>query len=319
MSSKKSILFDHIKKIEVCKEKEELFEILSDARKILINNMSFSGFISKNKTIIEKVKEICLYNDSVKESVYRLINKIDYDVLCKCGKRCSFLDNNRGYQKFCGDRKCKYVNEKRVENSNKTFESKYGCHPMKTTKTKNKLKQSVMEKYGHENIMKYFSENNMVNSPFRLQSVKDKIKDTFDKKYGGHPMQTDECFENNLKSRVKFKDFTLPSGKIIRLQGYEVFGIKYLLDKYDEKDILSSVKEINKEIGFIYYKYKGRKKKYYTDFYIKSENKIYEVKSTWTYSANIEKNKAKRKACEQMGIKFEFLIFNSDGKLINGY
>lgn len=267
----------------------------------------------------DKVKEIYLYNNSVKESVYRLINNIESDVLCECGKKCRFLDNNRGYNFFCGDDKCQYVNEKRKMSIKETFEKKYGGHPMKSEKTKNKLKKSMFDKYGHDNIMKYYSENNMIVSPFGLESVKEKIKETFEKKYGGHPMQSDESFEKNLKSRVKFKEYLLPSGKIVKLQGYELFGIEYLLNKYKECDIIQGVKEINKEIGLIYYMQNGKKKKYYTDFYIKSENKIYEVKSIWTYKANINKNILKKEACEQKGINFEFLIFDYKGNRITKF
>ena len=71
-------------------------------------------------------------------------------------------------------------------------------------------------------------------SNYYQKYVKYKIKETFEIKYGGHPMQSDESFEKNLKSRVKFKDYLLPSGKTIKLQGYESFGIKYLLNKYNE-------------------------------------------------------------------------------------
>ena len=315
----KSILKEHVMKIEKCNSKEELHLLLSEVRNILTNNRSFSFFISKNKIVTDKVKEIYLYNNSVKESVYRLINNIESDVLCECGKKCRFLDNNRGYNFFCGDDKCQYVNEKRKMSIKETFEKKYGGHPMKSEKTKNKLKKSMFDKYGHDNIMKYYSENNMIVSPFGLESVKEKIKETFEKKYGGHPMQSDESFEKNLKSRVKFKEYLLPSGKIVKLQGYELFGIEYLLNKYKECDIIQGVKEINKEIGLIYYMQNGKKKKYYTDFYIKSENKIYEVKSIWTYKANINKNILKKEACEQKGINFEFLIFDYKGNRITKY
>lgn len=315
----KSILKEHVMKIEKCNSKEELHLLLSEVRNILTNNRSFSFFISKNKIVTDKVKEIYLYNNSVKESVYRLINNIESDVLCECGKKCRFLDNNRGYNFFCGDDKCQYVNEKRKMSIKETFEKKYGGHPMKSEKTKNKLKKSMFDKYGHDNIMKYYSENNMIVSPFGLESVKEKIKETFEKKYGGHPMQSDESFEKNLKSRVKFKEYLLPSGKIVKLQGYELFGIEYLLNKYKECDIIQGVKEINKEIGLIYYMQNGKKKKYYTDFYIKSENKIYEVKSIWTYKANINKNILKKEACEQKGIDFEFLIFDYKGNRITKF
>lgn len=315
----RSILSKYVYKIEKCNNKEDLYLLLSEVRSILINNRSFSFFISKNKKVTDKIKEIYFYNNSVKESVYRLINKIDDDILCECGKRCRFLDNNRGYRSFCGDNKCKYLNEKRKKSIKDTFEKKYGGHPMKNEETKNKLKNSIFKKYGHENIMKYYSENNMVVSPFGLECVKLKIKKTFQEKYGGHPMQSDDSFEKNLKSRVKFKEYTLPSGKILKLQGYELFGIEYLLKKYKEYDIIQGVKEINKEIGFIYYTENGKKRKYYSDFYIRSKNKIYEVKSIWTYKANISKNILKKKACEEKGIKFEFLIFDYKGNRITNY
>jgi hypothetical protein len=319
MIKSKSILKEHVIKIGECKSREELYLILLQVRSILTNNRSFSFFLSKNKIVESKVKEIYLYNNSVKESVYRLINKIDNDILCKCGKNCRFLDNNRGYNSFCGDDKCIYVNEKRKISIKETFDRNYGGHPMKSEKTKNKLKKSIFDKYGHDNIMKYYSENNMIVSPFGLSSVKEKIKETFEKKYGGHPMQSDKSFEKNLKSRVKFKEYLLPSGKTIKLQGYELFGIEYLLNKYQECDIIQGVKEINKQIGFIYYTQNGKKRKYYSDFYIKTENKIYEVKSIWTYKANITKNILKKKACEEKGMKFEFLIFDYKGNIITDY
>jgi len=312
----RSILKSHIEAIEKCNDRETLRIILNDARTIINNNRSFSFFISKNKIILEKVTKICLYNNSIKESVYRLINNIDNDVLCECGNRCKFLDNNRGYNSFCGNKKCKFLNYKRAESISKSFNEKYGGHPMKTEEVKNKLKNTMFEKYGHDNIMKYLSDKDLIRSPFSNKEVQEKIKKTFESKYGCHPMQVDDNFEKNLKSRLKFTEFILPSGKVIKTQGYERFAIKLLLDKYEELDIIYGVKNINKETGFIFYKDNDKIRKYYADFYIKSQNKIYEVKSIWTYKANIEKNLLKKKACEDRGIEFEFLIFNHKGETI---
>lgn len=312
----KSMFKTDIDKIINCKDKEDLKKILIDVRTKITNNRSFSFFLIKNESVSNKICEIYLYNDSIKESVYRLINDIDYSVLCECGNICRFLDNNQGYKNFCGDRKCKFLNEKKKESTKKTFHEKYGMHPMKTNNTKEKLKNTILNKYGHDNIMTYFSKNNMVKSPFSLKIVQEKIKNTFYEKYGGHPMQTDETFEKNLKSRVCFTDYILPSGNVMQLQGYEKYGIEFLLKKYNESDIIQGVKNINREIGFIFYFFEGKKRKYYTDFYIKSENKIYEVKSIWTYKANYEKNIEKKNACEKMGMKFEFLIFDSKGNIL---
>lgn len=313
----RSILSDYVGKINSCSSKNELKTLLTQVRRILKNNRSFSFFISKNKLVSDKISEIYLYNNSIKESVYRLINEIDTDILCGCGNKCSFLDNNRGYNEFCGDRRCIFMNSKKKDSMTKSFMSKYGQHPMKCEHVKNNLKISMVKKYGFDNIMKYYSENNLVNSKIGEESVKNKIKQTFLLKYGSHPMQCEQTFENNLRSRTNFKSYTLPSGKIIKLQGYENYGIEFLLKKYEESDILSSVSEINKEIGIINYLYLDSLRKYYPDFFIKSVKKIYEVKSIWTYKSNIEKNKLKKEACESMGIRFEFLIFDYRGNLIN--
>ena len=316
MIKSKSMFKEHIEVIEKCNDIESLRDILKIVREEIKNNRSFSFFITKNIIVSEKIKEIYLYNDSIKESVYRLINDIDSNIVCKCGNKVSFFDNNRGYSKFCADRKCKFMNEERNKNTKETFQVKYGSHPMKNEEVKQKMKNSTFEIYGFDNIMKYKSKNGMVNSPFGQKSVQEKIKKTFNEKYGGHPMQCDDVFEKNLKSRVSFMDYETVSGKIIKLQGYENYGFEFLLNKYDENDIVTEVKDINKEVGFIYYNHDNKKRKYYPDFYVKNINKIYEIKSIWTYKANIEKNLAKKKACEDRGMKFEFLIFDNKGNRI---
>ena len=327
MSKSKSKYIEYVLLIECCKNKNELKSILSIVREKIKNNRSFSFFLIKNRIVSEKIIELMyLYNNSIKESVFRLLNNIEHDVVCQCGNRCRFLDNNRGYQLFCGSQKCEFINKKKNETSIKTFLIKYGMHPMRTEVVKDRLKKSFIEKYG-------------VDSPMKIDMVKDKIKKTnlekygFDhamkssevklktkntnfERYGGHPMQSDDTFLNNLKSRVKFKEYTMPSGKKIQIQGYEKFGIIYLIDKYLEQDILTSVKEINKEIGIIRYNYNNKNRRYYPDFFIRKENKIYEVKSIWTYNANIEKNILKKEACNLLGISFEFLVFDYRGNRI---
>lgn len=100
----------------------------------------------------------------------------------------------------------------------------------------------------------------------------------------------------------------LPSGRIVKIQGYEPQVLDELLKTYVENDIVIGVKEMNKTIGQIKYEFEGRLKTYYPNFYIKSENKIIEVKSQWTFDKWKEKNLAKEQACLQQGFKFEFVI-----------
>ena len=109
--------------------------------------------------------------------------------------------------------------------------------------------------------------------------------------------------------RHNYKDFKFPSGRIIRIQGYENIALNELLKKYLEEDIFVGVKEIKKEIGEIWYSKEGKPHKYFPDIFIKSINTIFEVKSNFTFNQKKEINLLKRDACLKKGINFEFLIY----------
>jgi hypothetical protein len=108
----------------------------------------------------------------------------------------------------------------------------------------------------------------------------------------------------------KQKAFKLPSGKIIKLQGYEPQALKELLNHYNENDILTSPKEISDKIGIIRYNHKDKPHRYIPDFYIISTNTIIEVKSHWTYNKNLEINLLKEKACIEKGYNFKFIVYD---------
>jgi hypothetical protein len=112
-----------------------------------------------------------------------------------------------------------------------------------------------------------------------------------------------------LNSIRLYKDYLMPSGKIVRIQGYEPRALTELLKKYSEDDIIIGVKNINDIIGKILYMDDNNiSHRYYPDFYIKSINTIVEVKSAWTYEIHKEKNLAKEQSCLQQGFNFEFMI-----------
>lgn len=119
-----------------------------------------------------------------------------------------------------------------------------------------------------------------------------------------NPEYASKCLHNGFKR----KDFKLPSGRIIKLQGYEPQVLEQLLQTYHEEDILCEVKSINEEIGRIKYIFEDSEHTYYPDFYIKSTNTIIEVKSHWTFEKEKEKNLAKEQACKKRGFNFEFKI-----------
>lgn len=114
--------------------------------------------------------------------------------------------------------------------------------------------------------------------------------------------------ETHLKKSFMYKDYTLPSGSIVKLQGYEPIVLDILLNEFVEDDIIVGVKNIHNCIGKITYILNDSVHSYYPDFYIKSINKIIEVKSKWTYEKHEEKNLAKEAACKKLGLDFEFII-----------
>jgi hypothetical protein len=117
----------------------------------------------------------------------------------------------------------------------------------------------------------------------------------------------DKC----IKSLYKYKEFTLPSGTIVKLQGYEPQVLNELLTKYEETDIFIGVKNIHEILGKITYIENDKEHSYYPDFYVKSIHTIFEVKSEWTYEKWKERNELKKQACKSKGFNFKFIILKN--------
>jgi len=115
--------------------------------------------------------------------------------------------------------------------------------------------------------------------------------------------------EKHFNSSNKYKNYTLPSGKIVKIQGYESKALDELLQTYEENDIFIGIKIINSEIGKISYFKENKEHTYIPDIYIKSINTIIEVKSNWTYNINKDVNILKKEACLNQGFNFKFMIY----------
>lgn len=224
-----------------------------------------------------------------------------------------------------------------------TMNEKYGVdHYSKTKEYKEKFKNTMIGRFGvetpmhSEEIKKKMAERSLekygVECHLSLPEIQDKIKKTWESrgfkrnssteewlvsyiktcnhKYGtDHPMQNVDCFEKCIKNSHRFKDYELPSGKIVKIQGYENLALDKLLETYDEGDLVIGTREIRTIVGRIDYIFEGKNKVYHPDIYIISENKVIEVKSKYTIKVDIEKNEAKRKAVLDRGMNFEFMIF----------
>lgn len=235
--------------------------------------------------------------------------------------------------------------------TNETFKEKYGGHPTKLKVTQDKRKKTNLEKYGFENPLnnleikeksiktnneKYGGNSSMCSDEIKEKSkktnrsnhgvdwyvqsddFKKKFRDTMLDRYGvEHAFHYTPFFDRSLATSYQKKIFIFPSGRLEKIQGYEGFALNDLLDLgYLEEDIVVSNLEIENCIGRIWYfdPYDERNKKYYPDIYIKSENKIIEVKSDYTYNSGYSRNILKKNACLSMGLLFEFWIYDQTGQ-----
>ena len=221
---------------------------------------------------------------------------------------------------------------------------------LKSQKVKDKIKETNFNKYGVDNPFKSqevkdtIKETNFnkygVDNPFKSQEVKDKIKETNINKYGTeyhtqsltkeewnrrmkkrvgtnlerfgyeNPAQHPEIFEKIQESAKRFKPYTMPSGEIRKIQGYEGFALDELVKIYREDQIKTN----RKDVGRIQYVLDGKIKYYSPDIGIPHENKLIEVKSNYTYTIDPEKIKCKGEACKSLGIDYEIWIYTQKGE-----
>lgn len=174
----------------------------------------------------------------------------------------------------------------RFDKTKKTNLEKYGNEcALKNEIIKNKSKLTCIKKYGYE----YSSQ-----SPL----IKEKKQKTFIEKFG--------TFFPKNKS-YKWKEFILPSGKTIKIQGKEDIVINKLLKFISEDEIL-----IHKGVPAISYIDEfGEKRKHFPDFYIPRLNWIFECKCNYTWNPNEafhKNNILKLKAAKSSGFKYNIII-----------
>lgn len=179
-----------------------------------------------------------------------------------------------------------------------------------------KHKKSLLKKYGvlnlisipgvKDKIIKHNLENRGVEYNFQSKDIFEKSKSTCLLKYGfENAMQNKDIQEKCFKASVKLKDYIFKSGRTVKYQGDLNFALDEILKSYDEDDIL-----VEFECNSIEYELNNNKHYYRPDIYIKSKNKIIEVKSFYTFYIDLDKNIAKMKSCINQGYNFEFWIYS---------
>lgn len=181
-----------------------------------------------------------------------------------------------------------------------TMNDLYGGRGLGSSQTSSKIYDAVKEKYGNRH-------------PMHNEEIKKRIEETYIKKCGeSHYMKVVELYDEHVKKCFKHKKIFLPSGKLLNVQGYEPFAIKWLLDNgHVEEDLSICNKDIESKIGKIKYLKGERMSRYYPDIFVIKDNLIIEVKSEYTYNQNKEINELKKAACLEAGLNFKFMIFTN--------
>jgi hypothetical protein len=182
---------------------------------------------------------------------------------------------------------------------------KFGVeNPSQNADVQAKMKATCLDKFGVEN-------------PFQNADVQAKMKQTNLDRYGvDNPMQSTEIADKSSQNAYKSYDYQLPSGKVIRLQGYEKFAVDFLLSKgHEETDIITA----RGEVPTIWYKDGNKNRRYFIDIFIPSKKLGIEVKSTYTYESNSNKVQLKQEAFKQAGYECEIWVMTSKGDLLTVY
>lgn len=172
--------------------------------------------------------------------------------------------------------------------------------------------QDLIIKYGVENVSKLLDvkkkkedtclKNHGVKNPSQSKEISQKqiikYKQNHSKKYGcDHPMHRKEIFEKMILSSYKIIYY---NDELFAQGSYELDFLNYC-DKNNIIDLISNGPSIE-------YEFYGKKHIYHSDFYIKKYNLILEIKSSYTYNYNLEKNLAKESYSKLSGYNFIFLI-----------
>jgi len=267
-------------------------------------------------------------------------NKTKMNYICKCGNLSSirfddFKNSNNRCKKCSGlelftyeyffnyfkENNCKLLDKKYI-NAQTLMNYKCKCENLSSIRFddfKNRksrcIKCSGKEKHNYKYVYDYFKSKGCIliskvyiNTSSKLQyicSCGELSEITFNS-FKNSNSRCINCSYERVKISYLFKNYKMPSGNNIRIQGYEHIALDELVKKYQELDIITE----RKKVPTIKYTFKNKQLRYYPDIYIVSENKIIEVKSTWTYNINLIKNIHKALAVRKLGYDFEFWIYD---------
>jgi hypothetical protein len=205
------------------------------------------------------------------------------------------------------------------EKMKKTTKEHFGVdYPLESKEIHKKIRKNNLEKYGNENyIQSETGKRQMLDkygSTCYLQS--DIGKKHILAKYGvEYAIQNPIIFEKAKRSMFARKNYTMPSGNTVNVQGYEPFALDWIINECGIKEDDICVDSL--EIPTVWYTDQdGRQRRYFPDIYIKSEDMLIEVKSEYTFHLEYRKNIKKFQAASKLH-GFLLVIFDSKGNLVD--
>lgn len=247
--------------------------------------------ISQAEEVKEKKKQTCLKNHGVE-------HPMQSECIKEKGKETCMKHFGVEYS----------LQSSQVRDKGKvTCLEKYGVeHPLQNEEMRNKIKETCLKKYG-------------VEYPSQTEEIQNKIKKTYMLKYGvEHNMHVPELSEKCSHNCYLSKEYTLPSGKSIKIQGYEKFAWDRLLfeEKLSEDDIVYERKRVP-EIWYV--DTDGKKHRHYVDIYIPSKNLCIEVKSTWTANKKQDSIFIKQSSAKELGYSYEIWVYDAKGDIVETF
>lgn len=321
--------------------------LIEDFKKCRFGKQGYGALIHKitsdknyKEQLLEKTEFLNSHYEDISDSqrFYHIFFKqLSLELCPYCGQKKKFTFNSKfseirydkldaNYYGTCGEKKC--MNSYGILRTKKGMVNKYGFdNAWKIPGYREKLENTNLKRYGS----KYITGSNIFREkcqetynrdwdgehPTKKEKVQNRKRETNLEKYGfTNALQNSEIYQRHIKSCYKSKEYKLPSGKIIKLQGYEPWAMDILLEKYNEGDLITDKGKINDILGNFKFIINSKESIYFPDIYIKSENTIIEVKSEYTYNCSLEENTLKKDSVISKGILFQFWIFTPKKELV---
>jgi hypothetical protein len=182
---------------------------------------------------------------------------------------------------------------------------------LKVRNVKYSLQDPIVREKGTKTILNTLGVENCSQS----EIIKKKKENTCMKNFNvTNPSQHPSVMSKKNKTSFRKKQYTMPSGIIREVMGYEPFALNDILKEgIIENDIITNTEDI----PIIKYYYNNNNRTHFVDIYIISKNLLIEVKSKgWTYDKFEMQNKLKQSAGKNAGYNYEIWVYDRKGKRV---